>query len=92
MFTSPLHRTIFMRLHYSGTSAASKEWTVLDLIMRAVKRMDPVILQKIDSSDSKGRPLERCWQMELYRVVLELLPRGRVVSPDVGTVCASLVA
>lgn len=88
MFTSPLHRTIFMLHHYSGTCTTSQEWSVLELIKGAVERMDPGILQKTESLDSKGWRLERCWQMELYRVTLGLLPRGRVVSSDVARVCA----
>ena len=58
----------------------------MELITRAVERMDPAILRKTESLGSDDKRLERCWQMELYRVILDLLPRGRVVSPDVGRV------
>lgn len=57
-----------------------------ELIIRAVERMDPAILRKTESLGSDDKRLERCWQMELYRVVLDLLPHGQVVSPDVGRV------
>ena len=59
---------------------------MVELITRAVQRMDPAILRKTESLGSNDKRLERCWQMELYRVILEVLPRGRVVSPDVGRV------
>ena len=88
LFASPLHRASFLHRHYSGTCATSAEWTIDELITRAVERMDPAILQKTESLGSGDRRLERCWQMELYRVILDCLPRGRVVSPDVGRVCA----
>ena len=91
LFTSPLHRASFLHRHYSGTCATSAEWTIDELITRAVERMDPAILQKTESLGSGDRRLERCWQMELYRVILDCLPRGRVVSPDVGRVCALIV-
>ncbi|KAK9818173.1 hypothetical protein WJX72_008225 [[Myrmecia] bisecta] len=84
MFTSPLHRASFLHRHYSGTCTTSAEWSMSELIIRAVERMDPAILQKTESLGSDNKRLERCWQMELYRVFLDLLPRGRVVSPDVG--------
>jgi hypothetical protein len=87
-FTSPLHRASFLHRHYSGASTASTECTINELITRAVERMDRAILQKIASLDSGDRRLERCWQMELYRAVLDCLPRGRVVYPDVGRVRA----
>ena len=88
LFTSPLHRASFLHRHYSGTCTTSAEWTIDELITRAVERMDPAILRKTESLGSGDRRLERCWQMELYRVILDCLPRGRVVSPDVGRVCA----
>ena len=88
LFTSPLHRASFLHRHYSGKCIKSVEWTVDELITRAVERMDPEILHKTESLGSSDRRLERCWQMELYRVILDCLPHGRVVSPDVGRVCA----
>ncbi|EIE18315.1 hypothetical protein COCSUDRAFT_68290 [Coccomyxa subellipsoidea C-169] len=84
MFTSPLHRASFMHRHYSGTCTTSGQWTMVEWITRAVERMDPVILRKTESLGSDDKRLERCWQMELYRVILDVLPPGRVVSPDVG--------
>ena len=91
MFTSPLHqgcfRASFMHRHYSGTCTTSAIRSILELIICAVERMDPGILQRTENLASNDKRLERCWQMELYRVLLELLPRGRVVSPDVGRVC-----
>ena len=86
MFTSPLHRASFLHRHYTGTCTTSAQWTMVELITRAVERMDPDILQKTESLGSHDKRLERCWQMELYRVILDILPRGRVVSPDVGRV------
>ena len=53
-----------------------------------MEQMDPEILHKTESLGSGDRRLERCWQMELYRVILDCLPHDRVVSPDVGRVCA----
>ena len=88
IFTSPLHRASFLHRHYCGTCTTSAEWTVDELITRIVERMDPEILREIESLGSSDRRLERCWQMELYRVILDCLPHGRVVSPDVGRVCA----
>ena len=87
-FTSPLHRASFLHRHYSGTCAASANWTIGELITHAVERMDPAILQKTESLGSDDKRLERCWQMELYRAILDCLPPGRVVSPDVGRVRA----
>ena len=88
LFTSPLHRASFLHRRYSGTCTASAEWAIDALITRAVERMDPAILRKVDSLGSGDRRLERCWQMELYRTILDCIPRDRAVSPDVGRVCA----
>lgn len=80
-----------MHRHYLGTCTTSAEWNILELITRSVERMDPDILQRTESLASNEKRLERCWQMELYRVLLDILPRGRVVSPDVGRVCALIL-
>ena len=50
--------------------------------------LDPAVLHKIESLGSGDMRLERCWQMELYRAILDCLPHDRAVSPDVSRVCA----
>ena len=64
-----------------GTCTTSAKWTVV--ITHAAERMDPAILRKTESLGSDDKRLEHGWQMELYRVILDLLPFGQVVSPDV---------
>ncbi len=59
---------------------------MLDLVTAILERMDPHILRNTHSLGSSQRRLERCWQMELYRAALTVLPSGRVLSPDVGRV------
>ena len=88
LFTSPLHRASFLHRHYSGKCITSAEWTVDELITLAVDQLDPETLHKTESLGSSDRQLKRCWQMELYRVILNCLPHDRAVSPDVGRVCA----
>ncbi len=83
-FTSPLHRTVYMKRHYEGAAVDSHSLAIPELLRLAIELMDPKTFSGSMAFDSKGRPLERVFQMELNRVLLLLL--REIVSPDVGKV------
>jgi Fe2+ or Zn2+ uptake regulation protein len=87
-FTSPLHRIWCMHKHYKGRLASTQlaPTSLRELVIRIIERMDPYALQSTMSLDSEQRPLERCWQMEVYRALMQTLPKGAVPSSDVGKV------
>ena len=86
-FTSPLHKIAFVQRHFTGTCTTSQLLTILELLVKCVERMDTEILLHSECQGSGAKLLERAWQMELYRVLVMLLPW--VVSPDVAKVCVS---
>eukprot|EP00898_Chlorokybus_atmophyticus_P004609 jgi/Chlat1/5149/Chrsp33S05142 len=58
--------------------------TPLELLTRALERMDAGALGETKSLSADDTPIERLWQMELYRALSTLLPDSVVVSPDFG--------
>ena len=88
MFTSPLHRGSFLYGHFHSKRKTSKGGTIGKLITDIVERMDPVILQTTERLSSNNRQLEACWRTELCRAVLECLPPGRAIAPDIDRVGA----
>ncbi len=68
------------------SSALPADVDVLTLLSRTVERMDAEVLRHTLSLGAGGLVLERCWQMEFYRVCASLLLKGAAVSPDVGQV------
>lgn len=87
--TSPLHKANLLWRLYGTPDSSSKlpaDVDVLGLLSRIVERMDPDVLRHTLSLGAGGLILERCWQMEFYRVCSSLLRAGAAVSPDVGQV------
>eukprot|EP00611_Tribonema_gayanum_P008590 TRINITY_DN1817_c0_g1_i3.p1 TRINITY_DN1817_c0_g1~~TRINITY_DN1817_c0_g1_i3.p1 ORF type:complete len:209 (-),score=45.04 TRINITY_DN1817_c0_g1_i3:1928-2554(-) len=84
-FTSPLHRVYFMRKFHTARDPPDTSAVDLDsLLMRVLARMDPLILRNTLSVSRSHMPLERCWQAEVYRSLMSVVPEGTVPSPDVG--------
>jgi hypothetical protein len=49
--------------------------------------MDPEVLQKTKSVSKDNRPLESFWQLELYRVMRQILPTNADDISESETVC-----
>jgi hypothetical protein len=79
-----------MHKHSKGRLASTQlaPTSLRELVIRIIERMDPYTIQSTMSLDSEQRPLERCWQMEVYRALMQTLalPKGAVPSSDVGKV------
>ncbi|KAG5191436.1 hypothetical protein JKP88DRAFT_352360 [Tribonema minus] len=90
VFTSPLHKLCYMSKRFSGqtlspfgTFTPSFKPDVRQLAIQLIERMDPFFLRETLNVDFNSNcRLLRCWQVEMYRALMQALPEGIAPAPD----------
>jgi len=84
-FISPIIGRLAFEAYYgSPRPSSSMSNTMTEFVLNCLSAIRSDFLKENLGTDSKGKLLERVWQMEIYRAATEVLPIDCYISPDVG--------
>jgi hypothetical protein len=88
--TTPLLELILFNRLYQTTQKATRDFATLEeFLLGCLSQIPRDVLANSLGVGTNDLPLERTWQMEFYRIVWPLLPKGTYLSADVGSVFGS---